>query len=105
MRKLKHFQSQSQGKINSHLCCNDKCLIHLLTCKVCGNQYTGKTVHKFRSQWNNYKDNDRAFLRGEEIKQKFRHEQSLKDYHHGFEKDVSICLIDKTRSSDPHKRE
>ena len=23
-------------KINHHLCCNDKCLIYLLTCKVCG---------------------------------------------------------------------
>ena len=31
---------------------------------------------------------------------------SLKDDHHGFEKDVSIiCLIDETQSSDPHKRE
>ena len=48
---------------------------------------------------------DRAFLRGEEIKQKFLHEHFLKDDHHGFEKDVIICLIDKTQSSDPHKRE
>ena len=67
--------------------------------------YTGKTVDKFRSRWNNYKDSDRAFLRGEEIKQKFLHEHFLKDDHHGFEKDVIICLIDKTQSSDPHKRE
>ena len=42
-------------KINHHLCCNDKCLIYLLTCKVCGKQYTGKTVNKFSLQWNNYK--------------------------------------------------
>ena len=67
-----------------------------LTCKVCGKQYIGKTVDKFRSWWNNYKDSDRAFLRSEEIKQKFLHEHFLKDDHHGFEKDVSICLIDKT---------
>ena len=80
-------------------------LIYLLTCKVCGKQYTGKKVDKFRSRWNNYKDSDRAFLRGEEIKQKFLHEHFLKDDHHGFEKDVSICLIDKTQSSDPHKSE
>ena len=46
-----------------------------------------------------------TFLRGEEIKQKFLHEHILKDDHHGFEKDVTICLIDKTQSSDPHKRE
>ena len=37
-------------KFNHHLCCNDKCLIYLLTCKVCDKQYTGKTVDKFRSR-------------------------------------------------------
>ena len=101
------FKHSHRGtyKINHHLCCNDKCLICLLTCKVCAKQYTGYTVDKFRLQWSNYKDSDRTFLRGEEIKQKFLHEHFLKDDHHGFEKDVSICLIDKTQSSDPHKRE
>ena len=44
-------------------------------------------------------------MTGEEIKQKFLRKHFLKDNHHGFEKNVSICLIDKTRSSDPHKRE
>ena len=39
-------------KINSHLCCNDKCLIYLLTCQVCGKQYTSKTVDKVRWRWN-----------------------------------------------------
>ena len=92
-------------KINYHLCSNEQCLIYLLTCKGCAKQYTGETVDKFRSWWNNYKNSDRAFLRGEEIKQKFLHEHFLKDDHHGFEKDVSIYLIDKTQSSDPHKRE
>ena len=45
--------------------------INIFACKVCRKQYTGKTVDKFRSQWNNYKDTDRAFLRGKEIKQRF----------------------------------
>ena len=35
-------------KTNHHLCCNDKCLIYLLTYKVCKKQYTGKTVDRFR---------------------------------------------------------
>ena len=39
------------------------------------------------------------------MKQKFIREYFLKDDHHGFEKDVSTCLIDKTQSSDPHKRQ
>ena len=50
-------------KINHHLCCNDRCFIYLLTCKVCGKQYTGKTVDNFRSRWNNYKDSDRALVK------------------------------------------
>ena len=39
------FTSTTTGesfKINHHLCCNNKCLIYLLTCKVSKKQYTGK---------------------------------------------------------------
>ena len=90
-------------KSNHHLCCNGKCLIYLLTCNDCGKQYSGEKVDKFRSWWNNYKDSDRAFLRGEAIKQKSLHEHFLKYHHHGFEKDINIYLINKTQSSDPLK--
>ena len=93
IEETKRFSSIDIGKIykiNHHLCCNDKCLIYLLTCKDCGKQYTGKTVNEFRLRWNNYKDSDKAFLRGEDKKQKFLHEHFLKDDHHRFEKDVSI---------------
>ena len=33
------FQTKQKYKINHHLNCNDKCLIYLLSCKVCGLQY------------------------------------------------------------------
>ena len=92
-------------KVNHHPCCNDKCLIYILTCKVFKKQYTGKTVDRFRLRWNNYKESDRKFLRGEEIKQKSLYGHFLSDSHQSFEEDVSICLIDKTDPSDPHKRE
>ena len=61
-------------KVNHNLCCNDKWLIYLLTCKVCKKQYSWKTFDRFRLRWNNYKESDRKFLRGEEIKQKCLHE-------------------------------
>ena len=80
-------------EINHHLCCNDKCLIYLLTWKVCKKIYTGKTVDRFRLRWNYYKESDREFLTGEEISICL------------IEEDVSICLIDKTDPSDPHKKE
>ena len=76
-----------------------------MTCKVCKKQYTGKTVDRFRLRWNNYKESDRKFLRGEEIKQNSLHEHFLSDNHQGFEEDISICLIDKTNPSDPHEKE
>ena len=92
-------------KINHHLFCNDKCLIYLLTCKVCKKQYTGKTFDRFRLRWNNYIESDRKFVRDEEIKEKSLHEHLLSDIHQSFEEDVSICLNDKTNPSDPHQRE
>ena len=42
------FQTKEQYKINHQLNCNDKCLIYLLSCKVCVLQYVGSTTDKFR---------------------------------------------------------
>ena len=42
-------------KINDKLNCDDKSLIYLLTCKVCGIQGLWQTTDKFRYRWNNYK--------------------------------------------------
>ena len=75
-----------------------------MTCNVCKKLYTGKTVDRFSFRWNNYKESDRKFLRGEEIKQKSLLEHFFSDSHQKFEKDVSICLIDKTDPSDHYKR-
>ena len=40
-------------KGNSDKCCNYKCLIYLLSFKVCGLQYVGSTTDKFHFRWNN----------------------------------------------------
>ena len=38
----------SEGfKITHKLNCDDNCLIYLLTCKCCGNQYVGETTDEF----------------------------------------------------------
>ena len=52
-------------KINQSFDCNDKCLICLLTCKICLKQYVGSTTDCFRYRWNNYKCADRKYARGE----------------------------------------
>ena len=61
-------------KINHHLDCDDKCIIYLLTCKVCGIQYVGETCDKFRSRWNNYRAADRKVVKGETVMQQSLHE-------------------------------
>ena len=50
---------KGEYKINHCFNCNKKCMIYLLTCKVCLRQYVGQTVDEFRLRWNNYKSNNR----------------------------------------------
>ena len=99
------FQTKQKYKINHHLNCNDKCLIYLLSCKVCGLQYVGLTTDKFRFRWNNYKENERKALRGEEHMQWELSEHFAADNHGCFLTDCSITLIDKTDGSDPARKE
>ena len=40
-------------------------IYYLLTCKTCLKQYVGQTVDEFRYRWNNYKRNDKKYLRGQ----------------------------------------
>ena len=39
-------------KINHKFDCDKNCLVHLLTCKHCSNQYVGQTVADFHYRWN-----------------------------------------------------
>ena len=41
-------------------------MFNLLSCKVCAVQYVCFTTDKFCFHWNNYKENDRKALGGEE---------------------------------------
>ena len=91
--------------INHKLTCNDKCLVYLLTCKICGIQYVGQTTDKFRLRWNNYKDNARKAAQGLPHAQPFIYEHFSSEDHNGFLNDCSITLIDKTDGSAPLKRE
>ena len=78
---------------------------HLLSCKVFGLQYVGPTTDKFRLRWNNYKENDRKAVRGEEHMQAELFEHFAVDNHNCFLIDCSISLIDKTNGSDLTRRE
>ena len=99
------FQTKEQYKINYQLNCNDKCLIYLLSCNVCGLQYIGSTTDIFRLKWNNYKENNRKAKRREEHMQPLVFEHFSSNDHNGFLEDCSITLIDKTDGSDLTSRE
>ena len=60
------FQTKRHYKVNHYISCNDKYLICLLSCKICGLHYVGSNTDGFRLRWNNYEDNDREVQHGEE---------------------------------------
>ena len=80
-------------------------MYQLIYSKVCVLQYVDSTTDKFRFRWNNYKENDRKALRGEEHMQLELFEHFAADNHNCFFPDCSITLIDKTDGSDPTRRE
>ena len=67
--------------------------------------YNGQTNDEFRYRWNNYKDNNRKSLRGEDHRQAgfFAHLQIAG--HSGFINDTETRFIDKADPSDPTRRE
>ena len=92
-------------EINHHLNCDDKRLIYLLTCNVCGLQYVGQTTDKFRFRWNNYKCSHRKVSKGELCSQIDFHRHFLQGNHKGLLNDCSITFIDKTDPKKPCARE
>ena len=76
---LQSFQTSEQYKRNHQANCNDKCLIYLLSCKVCDLQYVGSTSDKFRLWW--------KAKRGEEHMQQLVFEDFSSNDHNGFLED------------------
>ena len=68
-------------------------------------QYVRKTVDEFWLRWNNYKMNDRNFLKGQTCMQQHLHEHFASEGHCSFLEDVSNTFIDKTDPKDPNRRE
>ena len=65
-----------------------------LHAKVAESRVLGKTVDIFGLCRNSYKESERKFLRGQEIKEKVLYENFLNENHIGFIEDI-VYLIDK----------
>ena len=68
-------------------------------------QYICKAVDDFRLRGNNYKDNNKKYLRKESYMTQDLLEHFSTKCHNSFLDDVSVTFIDKTDPKDPNKRE
>ena len=71
---------------------------------MCGLQYVGSIIGKFRFRWNNHEENNCRAKREEEHMQSLVSEHSSID-HNNFLEECSITLIDRTDGSDPTRGE
>ena len=77
----------------------------MLTCNKCMLQYAEKTVVEFRLRWNNYKMNDRNFVKSQKCMQQQLFEHFANEVHYSFPEDITITFIYKTDPEDPNRRE
>ena len=94
--------------MNFHFNCNSICVVYLLTCKICAKQYTGSTITKFRSRFNQYKSNIKLY---EEGRRGFVQEKLIERFysqnHHGTHAygDMIVQIINHCDPNDQKKRE
>ena len=97
------YRPQKSFVINHKLACDDKCLVYLVTCKICKKQYVVKPWIVFVG--NNYRCNQRKAAQGEDHIQQQFHIHFYSEGHGGLEQDAVITLIDKTDCFDPTRLE
>ena len=102
---FEYFHTKKQYKINHNLNCNVKCVVCLLSCKICGLQYLGSTTDPFRYRWKIFKDNNRKAERRVEDMQADLFKCFASNTHSGFLEDCTITLFYKTNGSVPTRRE
>ena len=74
IKETKTFESfviKKVCEINHYFHCDSKCFVYLLSCKVCGLQYFGSTVDRFRLRWKSYKCSHRVALEGGTLRQNY----------------------------------
>ena len=102
------FTSFVTGKtyhINFELNCNSKCIIYLLSCRVCGKQLVGTCTTEWRDRWGTYRADMKRASKGEHHMQKEVHGHFTLPGHTGIANDVDIMFIDKTDIMYPKLRE
>ena len=104
--KFRSTVTGEEYKMNFHFNCNSICVVYLLTCKICAKQYTGSTITKFRSRFNQYKSNIKLYGEGRRY---FVHEKLIEHFysqnHHGTHGDMIVQIINQCDPNYQEKRE
>ena len=77
-------------------------MIYLLQCKTCNIQYVGSSKPAFRLRFNNYKTQNRKFVKfgQKDVNQLELHRHFSQEDHHGFLNDALFTLIDSEQNND-----
>ena len=104
--KFKSFVTKKSYKINFRFDCNSSDVIYLISCKICGRQYTGTTVTRFRERFNQYKSNVSLYSQGVRgMMQEKMISHFFTENHNGCSKDMSVQIIDHCDPNDKERRE
>ena len=79
---IQSFATKEVYKINHHFHCDSKCIIYLISCKVCDLQCVGSTVDRFHLRCNNYKCSQRIASKSGTPKQDYFNQHFLGENHH-----------------------
>ena len=77
----KQYSIRSEGELN----CSSKCVVYLVTCKICKIQYVGSTDPPFRLRVNNYKACYRKHILGKLVPQASFHAHFAQEDHNGMD--------------------
>ena len=73
-------------------------VVYLIECRICGKQYNGSTVTKFRARANNYKSTHRNFRKEQILSNQARNQKRFHEHYlqkdHNRICDWKITIID-----------
>ena len=79
--KYKQTFKQSLSSKKKNFNCNSKVVVYFIKCRVCGNQYNGSTVTKFRARVNNYKSAHRNFWKEQKLSKQARNQKRFHEHY------------------------
>ena len=104
--EFKSFVTQKSYKINFRFDCNSSDVIYLLSRKICGRQYTGTTVARFRERFNQYKSNVNLYSQGvRDLRQEKMISHFFTENHNASPQDIRVQIIDHCDPNDKERRE